>query len=69
MRRSKDFTDTVDSYTIKTLMDDFEAELAEGQHQRLLNKFIDLRREFENYFNNAYELAEALNDVYDIVEG
>lgn len=69
MRRSKDFSDMVDSYTIKTLMDDFEAELAEGNHQKFLNRFIDIRREFECYVDDAMELAEALNDIYDIVEG
>lgn len=67
MRRGKDFTDTVDTYVLNTLMDEFESDLAEGQHAKLLNEFIDLRRELENYFDDATELAEALNDIYDIV--
>lgn len=69
MCRSKDFTDSVDAYYINTMLDDFESELAEGQHRDLLKHFINIRHEFETYVDDAMELAEALNDIHDIVEG
>lgn len=69
MARNKDFTDNIDTYYLHTLIDEFEAELAEGKHAKFVLKLVDIRNEIENLEDNAVDLAEALNDIYEIVEG
>ena len=69
MARSKDFTESIDTYYLTQLLDDFEGDLAEGHLTDLVIKLADIRHEIDNLIDNATELAEALNDIYEIVEG
>ena len=68
MVRSKDFTDNINTYYLTQLLDDFEADLAEGHLSNFVTKLADIRHEIDNLIDNATELAEALNDIYDIVD-
>lgn len=69
MARSKDFTENIDTYYLTQLLDDLEADLAEGHLTDLVLKLADIRHEIDELVDNATELAEALNDIYEIVEG
>lgn len=56
-------TDNLDRYYLDQLLDDLEAVLAERQDKTLLNKVIDIRREIDNLYDEAFNIADTLDDI------
>lgn len=58
----------IDDTYLNQILDDYEAELAEGKHAKLLTKFIDIRREYENCRDKANEELENMNDMLNEIK-
>lgn len=68
MVRKYNYGDTLDSYFINQLLDEFEADLAEGHHATLLNKFIKIREELASYFETAEDFESILSNVEELID-
>lgn len=61
-------TDNLDRYYLDQLLDDLEAVLAERQDKILLNKVIDIRREIDNLYDEAFNIADTLDDIVCVIK-
>lgn len=61
-------TDNLDRYYLDQLLDDLEAVLAERQDKTLLNKVIDIRREIDNLYDEAFNIADTLDDIVCVIK-
>lgn len=61
-------TDNLDRYYLDQLLDDLEAVLAERQDKTLLNKVIDIRRELDNLYDEAFNIADTLDDIVCVIK-
>lgn len=61
-------TDNLDRYYLDQLLDDLEAVLAERQDKILLNKVIDIRREIDKLYDEAFNIADTLDDIVCVIK-
>lgn len=61
-------TDNLDRYYLDQLLDDLEADLAERKDKTLLNKVIDIRREIDNLYDEAFNIADTLDDIVCVIK-
>lgn len=61
-------TDNLDRYYLDQLLDDLEAALAERQDKTLLNKVIDIRREIDKLYDEAFNIADTLDDIVCVIK-
>lgn len=61
-------TDNLDRYYLDQLLDDLEAVLAERQDKILLDKVIDIRREIDNLYEEAFNIADTLDDIVCVIK-
>lgn len=61
-------TDNLDRYYLDQLLDDLEADLAERKDKTLLNKVIDIRREIDKLYNEAFNIADTLDDIVCVIK-
>lgn len=61
-------TDNLDRYYLDQLLDDLEADLAERKDKTLLNKVIDIRREIDKLYDEAFNIADTLDDIVCVIK-
>ncbi len=61
-------TDNLDRYYLDQLLDELEADLAERKDKTLLNKVIDIRREIDNLYEEAFNIADTLDDIVCVIK-
>lgn len=61
-------TDNLDRYYLDQLLDDLEADLAERKDKTLLNKVIDIRHEIDKLYDEAFNIADTLDDIVCVIK-
>lgn len=61
-------TDDLDRYYLDQLLDDLEADLAERKDKTLLNKVIDIRHEIDKLYDEAFNIADTLDDIVRVIK-
>ena len=61
-------SDNLDRYYLDQLLDDLEADLAERKDKTLLNKVIDIRREIDKLYDEAFNIADTLDDIVCVIK-
>lgn len=61
-------TDNLDRYYLDQLLDDLEADLAERKDKTLLNKVIDIRQEIDKLYDEAFNIADTLDDIVCVIK-
>ena len=61
-------TDNLDRYYLDQLLDDLEADLAERKDKTLLNKVIDIRHEIDKLYDEAFNIADTLDEIVCVIK-
>lgn len=61
-------TDNLDRYYLDQLLDDLEAYLAERKDKTLLNKVIDIRHEIDKLYDEAFNIADTLDEIVCVIK-
>ena len=61
-------TDNLDRYYLDQLLDDLEADLAERKDKILLHKVIDIRREIDKLYDEAFNIADTLDEIVCVIK-
>ena len=61
-------TINLDRYYLDQLLDDLEADLAERKDKTLLNKVIDIRHEIDKLYDEAFNIADTLDEIVCVIK-